>query len=565
MSSHRLLPFFIGCLLSLPALTAADLKFEPRDELFLANEFLIETSRRASTRKIESYLSREMGTEINIASLGDETLGLVKLGDSEAGWVNLNDHLAMLEKAPGVSKAESNYRVFLHRSPFSDPLQNQQWYLDAIRAPQAWEVIRDAGDVVVAVIDDAIMTGHEDLRGNLWTNPREIPGNGRDDDNNGYVDDINGWNFGGNNNNPGGPCLAAGGHGTHVSGAIGAIGGNNRGVVGMAPRVRIMALAVARPAGCGLDSAGILAAVNYAVANGARVINLSLGGPVSSRIAQRVYQKASDAGALVVIAAGNAGLSNDHEDIPPGSRFTYAVIERNNQIVHRDFSPSYPASYSRSVAGILTVANLASAGAGLKPFVMEHSYTRLGRNARFENQQLVVDGWEQLPPGKMVLGSSYGKRSVHIGTPGTDIYSAVPSMSGSTATSGYAMMTGTSMASPVTAGAAALLWAAFPELSNIQIKERLLSSARVNSQLSGVVSSGAQLDMFAALCGAQFATVAAGCPGQSATQKPPKSQKPKPVQPEPPNTNPPKSKTPEPEEQEPERELDANDWLRGEW
>ena len=62
---------------------------------------------------------------------------------------------------------------------------------------EAYELLagRKTTTVVIAVIDSGIDTLHEDLKANLWTNPKEIPGNGKDDDGNGYIDDVHGWNF----------------------------------------------------------------------------------------------------------------------------------------------------------------------------------------------------------------------------------------------------------------------------------------------------------------------------------------------------------------------------------
>jgi subtilisin family serine protease len=79
---------------------------------------------------------------------------------------------------------------------------------------------------------------HKDLKDNLYINPNEIPGNGVDDDHNGYIDDVNGWDAVTNTGN----IRDEGGHGTHVSGTIGARGNNSEGVVGVNWRVKLLPL-----------------------------------------------------------------------------------------------------------------------------------------------------------------------------------------------------------------------------------------------------------------------------------------------------------------------------------
>src|SRR2546423_4529615 len=104
-----------------------------------------------------------------------------------------------------------------------------------IDAPNGWDIQNTAANIVVAVIDTGVRYTHEDLAANMWVNPGEIPGNGIDDDGDGYVDDVHGINALANTGDPNDDH----GHGTHVSGIIGAAANNDVGVVGVAWKVQI--------------------------------------------------------------------------------------------------------------------------------------------------------------------------------------------------------------------------------------------------------------------------------------------------------------------------------------
>jgi len=184
-----------------------------------------------------------------------------------------------------------------------------RWGLKAIRAPQAWEITQGSEEVVVAIIDSGIDYTVPLLRGRMWQNPGEIPGNGIDDDGNGYVDDVHGWDFRDDDPDPlcGTPLNY---HGTFVAGLVAASVDMATGVGGVAPKVRIMDLRF-------LDSRGffyrndwdkLVKAIEYAVRNGARIINLSIYAKVDPPgFVCRAIQDAVRQGVLLITIAGNGG------------------------------------------------------------------------------------------------------------------------------------------------------------------------------------------------------------------------------------------------------------------
>jgi len=175
-----------------------------------------------------------------------------------------------------------------------------------IDAAEAWDKATGTGQTVVAVIDTGVDYNHPDLKANIWTNTREIAGNGRDDDGNGYVDDVRGWDFFNNDADP----MDDNGHGTHVSGTIGAVGNNSIGVAGVNWRTRIMPLKFLGADGSGYLS-GAIDAVNYAVANGARLSNNSWGGGPYDATLGKAISNAAVKGHIFVAAAGNDSQNND--------------------------------------------------------------------------------------------------------------------------------------------------------------------------------------------------------------------------------------------------------------
>jgi subtilisin family serine protease len=224
------------------------------------------------------------------------------------------DAIAAIAAIDGVRYAEPVVPVRAADIP-ADGLFNtyQSGYLGKVTAPAAWDIEKGNSSVIIAVVDTGVDVTHPDLAPNIWFNAREIPNNGVDDDNNGCVDDVNGCAFV-SDSAPGCQNITNGfirddiGHGTFVAG-VAAAAGNGQGMVGVARNARIMPVKVLDCYGSG-DSVATARGILYAARNGARIINLSLGGLTDAQVVRdAVAEVMSRHNALVIAASGNFGTS----------------------------------------------------------------------------------------------------------------------------------------------------------------------------------------------------------------------------------------------------------------
>jgi len=249
-----------------------------------------------------------------------------------------------------VDYVELNHRAHLAGTPSTagaqvpdDPLWTQQWPMSLIHAPEAWNITHSQ-DLVIAVLDTGVYLNHPDLVNVIWTNDDEIPANGRDDDNNGCVDDIHGWHF--YTECGTGLCIPAqnrligddNGHGTHVAGTAAAETNNGIGVAGVSWGASAMVVKVLDQAGDGWYF-DIAAGIVYAADNGAKIINLSLGGDAPSHLLQDAVNYAHARGALVVAASGNNGGAVFY---PGACDNVLTVAGTNSSDQHLDFSNQGP-------------------------------------------------------------------------------------------------------------------------------------------------------------------------------------------------------------------------------
>ena len=195
----------------------------------------------------------------------------------------------------------------------NDPGYPLQWAPPIMQAPTAWNITTGARIVVVAVLDSGLDLSHPDLIANTWKNPRELATNGIDDEKNGFVDDVYGWNFLTNTNN----VQDNYGHGTHVSGIIGAVGNNGVGITGLGWQVALMPLKILGDNGVGTVSAA-LAAMSYVTMmrrdfeTNIVVTNNSWGASTGASVVMRdAIAAMGDIGITFVAAAGNNGSNND--------------------------------------------------------------------------------------------------------------------------------------------------------------------------------------------------------------------------------------------------------------
>ena len=240
---------------------------------------------------------------------------VVKLDSAD----EMEETLARYRASGLVEFAEPDHLIKIAATP-NDPhfSSGAQWSLRNsgrdISASSAWDITKSAPEVVVAIIDSGVRYTHEDLRDNMWRNPRETPGNFRDDDGNGLVDDVYGINAVRDNGDP----MDDNNHGTHVAGIVGAVGNNGKGIAGVAWNVKLMACKFLGADGYGWTSDGV-ECVNYAVENGAQVINASFGGGEYSQAMFTAIQAARNAGIIFVAAAGNEQTNIDQTPTYPAN------------------------------------------------------------------------------------------------------------------------------------------------------------------------------------------------------------------------------------------------------
>ncbi len=241
-----------------------------KDQKYKKNELLVKFKATEPQANIDKLLSNNQ-----IASTRKSRSGIINLTFKPG--TDLQKELSNLLSNSGVEFAQPNFQYKAAYVP-NDPNYSKQWSLSKINAPMAWDITRGDSNLIVAVIDTGADLNHEDLSGKL------VPG----------------YDFVHNTNVP----MDDNGHGTMTAGIIGAATGNGLGIAGLASNVKIMPLKVLNSSGTGFD-ADIVDAIYYAVDNGAKVINMSLGSSGYSYADADAIGYARNKGVVVVAASGN--------------------------------------------------------------------------------------------------------------------------------------------------------------------------------------------------------------------------------------------------------------------
>jgi subtilisin family serine protease len=313
----------------------------------------------------EFYRSKSLQVKENYPNVN---LSLVKIDSADTITKKINE----LKNDPNVEYAEPNYKKTITSISINDTYKDSLWGLDNfgqsvngvigttdkdIDAPEAWNINEGTnGEIVVAVLDTGVAYNHPDLISNMWdgTNCKDFKGIFLGSCAHGYdFEDEDKY-----------PLPTSSYHGTHIAGTIAATKNNSTGVAGVAPNAKIMAIKMR------MDIASEIKSIDFAIQNGAKIINASYGGVDFSQSEYDAINRFKNVGGIFVAAAGNGG---------------YDSIGDNNDSIHY-----YPSDYD--LDNIISVA------------------------ATDQNDGLATF-------------SNYGLSSVDVGAPGTNIYSTISSSS----------------------------------------------------------------------------------------------------------------------------------------
>jgi serine protease len=403
--------------------------------------------------KLRADFQSQFGVELR--HLG-ELFPALRIHHFSYDYTNLNEAevLRWFKRQDAVDAAQFNAIAEERATVPNDPLYNNQWWHTKIQSPAAWDITTggqtmSGDDIVVCVVESGgAQYTHVDLIGNHWTNPFETAGNGVDDDGNGYIDDFNGWNTPNNNGNV--PTGASSGHGTSVSGMIGAKGNNSVGISGVNWNVKIMQVRVGS-----LTQSNVIAAYNY---------------PYTMRVLYN--ENPGTKGAFVVAVNSSWGIDNAN---PANYPLWCAMYDTMGE------------------AGILNCGatannNVNIDNVGDMPTACPSPYL-ISVTATNSNDVRTFSG--------------FGITHVDLGAPGESVYTTNNN-------NGYGNNTGTSFASPLVAGAVGLLYSApcsglgplalsEPAVAAALVRDAIFETVDETTQLLTQTSTGGRINVFQAL------------------------------------------------------------------
>jgi subtilisin family serine protease len=433
-------------------------------------QMTIAAARPTDQRRVEPVVSSASHGRMNqiIRERGLDRVFVLNVGSD----TDMEAALAELRARPDVEYAAPNFRIVPASIVPDDPRFFDQWGLknfgflidgntstpDAdTHVTEAWEITKGSPEVIVAVTDTGVDVTHPDLAGTIYTNPREIPDNGIDDDGDGYVDDVHGYNVGENSTD----TSDIFGHGTQIAGVIAASTNNSIGIAGVAQAsimpVRFFRKTGPNPAEFEATVVDATRALVYAAAAGASIINASWRslGSVDQvtddqlKLLQDAVLVTGDAGALLVSIAGNEGYNNDLVKIYPGA------FQLPNQIV--------------------------VAASDFNDQIWRYSYFPYNVN------------------------SGYGQKTVALAAPGVAIVTITPHgdcllcSTSDDPRDWYTHADGTSLSAAFVSGVAALVKAKYPNDNALMLKARILKGVDVLAQLAPFVSSSGRVNALGAL------------------------------------------------------------------
>lgn len=371
--------------------------------------------------------------------------------------------------------------------------------ISLVQAPSIWRLGRGAG-IKVGVVDTGIDSRHPDIAGHLRGGEAFVG------------DQLS-------------PMQDGAGHGTHVAGTIGAID-NDLGVVGVAPDAEIYSLRVFDENGEFTNASALIEAIDWAIANGIRVLNMSLGGPESSQLEREAFDRAAQNGVLIFASTGNDGRRFTNYpaayDGAVGVGAVDSTLERAGFSTFGDsvdvvgpgvgILSTYPidAGYMSLISGsgIPGIAANLMTNSPSGRVSGQYVYCKLGAPADFPAS---VDGKIALIGRGDITFADKAKNARAAGAIGVIVFNNVPgafsgtlgeepfpwpvtvgitqeegnalvaAASAETITidfvPGYEFLQGTSMSCPHLSGVAALIWSLKPEASAAQVRDAILESA----------------------------------------------------------------------------------------